>query len=378
MGTLDQAKIDQLRERAQREIDQGTLPSCQLALAIDGEIVLHEVYGDATLDTRYVVFSATKPVVASAAWILVQEGRLDVGNKVVDYIPEFATNGKDEVTVEQVMTFTSGFPHAPMGPPQWWTRQGRVERMAQWRLNWEPGTRYEYHATSAHWVLAEIVDRIIDGDYRDFIAERITGPLGIGDRLQVGVPKGPQQDNIATLHKVGTPADPEELQKALGISQLPITEVTDDNLMKHNHPDFRALGVPGGGGVSDATGLALFYQALLHNQAGIWKPDLLHDVTTNVRNTLTERLGNYPINYTLGLRKAGDDGYSHMRGFGRTVSPQAFGHNGAAGQLAWADPATGLSFVYLTNGIEANTLTQARRGVALGSIAAQTRESAQA
>jgi CubicO group peptidase (beta-lactamase class C family) len=168
------------------------------------------------------------------------------------------------------------------------------------------------------------------------------------------------------------------VRAVLGIDALPVTEVTDDALMGFNDAGVRAVGVPGGGGVSDATGLALFYQALLHNQAGVWKPDLLADVTTNVRNRLPERLGNYPINYTLGLRVAGDDGHAHMRGFGRTVSPRAFGHNGAAGQVAWADPATGLSFCYLTNGIEANTLTQGRRGVALSSIAAQTRESAQA
>ena len=133
-GTLDDGKIDQLRQRAQREIDNGTLPSCQLALAKDGEVILHETYGDATNDNRYVVFSATKPVVASAAWVLMQEGELDVTKPVVDYIPEFGTNGKEVVTVEQVMTMTCGFPNAPMGPPLWWTREGRVERFQQWRL----------------------------------------------------------------------------------------------------------------------------------------------------------------------------------------------------------------------------------------------------
>src|SRR5438874_9167975 len=103
MGTLVEDKVEQLRKRAQREIDEGVLPSCQFALALDGEVVAHESFGDAELDTRYVIFSATKPVVASAAWVMIQEGKLDVSKRVAEYIDEFATNGKDVVTVEQVM-----------------------------------------------------------------------------------------------------------------------------------------------------------------------------------------------------------------------------------------------------------------------------------
>src|SRR3954470_1720114 len=112
-GTVDQDKIEQLRKRAQREIDEGVLPSCQFALALGGEVIAHEAFGEASIDDRYVIFSATKPVVASAAWLLIQDGSLDVSKRVVDYIDEFATNGKDVITVEQVMLHTSGFPAAP-------------------------------------------------------------------------------------------------------------------------------------------------------------------------------------------------------------------------------------------------------------------------
>ena len=73
MGNLVEDKVEVLRKRAQREIDEGVLPSCQFALALNGELVAHESFGDAELDTRYVIFSATKPVVASAAWIMIQK-----------------------------------------------------------------------------------------------------------------------------------------------------------------------------------------------------------------------------------------------------------------------------------------------------------------
>jgi CubicO group peptidase (beta-lactamase class C family) len=364
------SKIEQLSTRARREIDEGLLPSCQIALALDGKVIHFETFGKATNDSRYVMFSSTKPVVASAVWLLIQSGDLDVSKKVADYIPEFGTHGKDVVTVEQVMLHTSGFPAAPLGPPAWSTREGRLARFAEWKLNFAPGTQFMYHATSAHWVLAELIDRLTGTDYRQFIAEQITGPLGLADRLQVGVPKD-QQGDIVDLVKRGEPATPDELERAIGIRELPVTEVTDDALIGFNDADTRALGVPGGGGVTDAASMALFYQGLLHNPAGIWKDEALLDFTGNVRNHLPDLMSGLPIERTLGLCTAGKDGKGALRGFGKTVSGRAFGHGGAAGQIAWADPESGLSFCYLTNGVDAHIIRQSRRGVALSSIAGE-------
>ena len=70
----------------------------------------------------------------------------------------------------------------------------------------------------------------------------------------------------------------------------------------------------------------------------------------------------------LGITIAGDADRV-FRGFGRTGSEQAFGHNGAGGQIAWADPATGISFAYCTSGFDRDIVRQGRRGVALSSLA---------
>ena len=368
MGTgTNQAKLDQLLTRAQREVDSGLLPSCQLAVAKDGEIIASEAFGNATTDTRYVMFSATKAIVASAFWQLLADGSLKTDQRVADVLPEFGTNGKDVITIEQVMLHTSGFPAAPLGHPAWADRDQRLAAFSKWRLNWEPGTRYEYHPTSAHWVLAELIYKVTGKDHRDFITERVTAPLGI-ERLQVGVPVEDQGD-IATLEVSGEPPTPDELEAAFGIRELPVNEVTDDALLSFNKPEVRAVGVPGGGGVTRATDLALFYQALLHNPAKLWPADLLADVTGNVRNRLPDPLFRVPANRSLGLILAGDDGYAANRGHGKTVSPGTFGHNGAGGQLAWADPETGISFCYLTNGLDDHMIREARRGVALSSLA---------
>ena len=362
---IDDDAVRKLIDRARREVDEGLLPSAQVALGFDGEIVAEECFGDADLDTRYCIFSATKPFVASTVWTLISDGVLDPAQPVVTWFPEFGANGKDAITLEQVMLHTSGFPQAPMGPPAWYDRDQRVQRIANWTLNWEPGSAYEYHPTSAHWVLGELIERVTGADYRDVVQDRVTGPAGL-PRI-VGIPKDEQTD-LADLVLVGEPATPDELEAAFGVRELPATEVTDEAVMRFNDPDVRELGVPGGGGFARARDLALFYQELLHNPHGIWQPELLADVTGVVRNRLPDPAG-VPANRALGVILAGDDGNSNIRGLGRTVSPGAFGHNGAGGQLAWADPVTGLSLGYVTNGYDRHEVRQPRRDTAIGSLA---------
>ena len=353
-------------DRCRREIEAGLLPSCQVAVGFEGEIVAQATIGDATDDTRYCIFSATKPFVASTVWQLISEGLVDLDTTAASYVPAFGENGKDEITVEQVMLHTSGFPHAPLGPPRWDTSASRLEAMAEWRLNWEPGTRYEYHPTSAHWVLGEIINAVTGSDYRDEVHRRVTEPLGLGRLLGLAPD---DQGGIAELMLVGERATPDELEATFGVRELPMTEVTNEVILRFNEPSVREVGVPGGGAFGTAADIALFYQGLLHNPGDLWDPEMLATGTGEVRNTLPDPMG-MPANRSIGLFLAGDDGLSNMRGLGRTVSPMAFGHNGAGGQLAWADPATGLSFGYTTNGYDEHEVRQPRRDTAISSLAA--------
>src|ERR1700712_4321915 len=103
---IDKVALDKLIARARREVDDGLLPSAQVALAYEGELVAFETFGDATDHTRYGVFSATQAFVAGAMWALIGDGLVDVAKRVIDYVPEFGTNGKDVITVEQVMLHT--------------------------------------------------------------------------------------------------------------------------------------------------------------------------------------------------------------------------------------------------------------------------------
>jgi CubicO group peptidase (beta-lactamase class C family) len=367
-GALDGAAVDALLARAKRDVDEGLLPSCQVALGLDGKVVLHEVFGDATVDTRYTIFSATKPFVASVVWQLLGDGLLDPETRIADVLPSFGTNGKDAITLDHVLLHTAGFPRAPLGPPRWDTHEGRAEAFAAWRLNWDVGTAFEYHATSAHWVLAEVIHAVTGLDHTDAVRTRVAEPLGLSG-FALGVTPG-ADEGIAEISLCGEPTDPDELEAVLGIREIDPGEVTDDALLGFNHPKARAVGVPGAGAVATAADVVTFYQALLDDQQGLWDPAVLHDVTTVVRNTFPDPMMGTPANRTRGLILAGDDGKSNLRGMGKTVSPGAFGHDGAMGQVAWADPATGLSFCYLTNGRDLDFLREHRRTTAVASRAA--------
>lgn len=358
------ARVDALLARCRREVDDGLLPSCQVALGLDGEIVAAAAFGDADDSTRYCLFSATKPLVAGVVWQLIAEGAVSVEAPVAEYVGEFGGD-KAAVTVGHVMLHTGGFPHAPLGPDRWATSAGRREAFARWRLDWPPGTRFEYHPTSAHWVLAEVIAAATGNDCRDEVERRVTAPLGLGRLLGLDADA---QAGIAELELVGEHATADELTAAFGVAELPETEVTDELILAFNEPAYRAVGVPGAGAYGTASDLAMLYQALLHNPDGLWDADVLADATSVVRNTLPDPLG-VPANRSLGLILAGDDGLSNMRGLGRTVSRHAFGHNGAGGQLAWADPATGLSLGYTTNGYDVHKVRQPRRDTAIGSLA---------
>ena len=108
---------------------------------------------------------------------------------------------------------------------------------------------------------------------------------------------------------------------------------------------------------------------MLANPGGLWDPDVLRLGTAEILCDLDEPLMGIPANRSLGLAIAGDDGHAALRGFGRTVSGAAFGHMGAGGQIAWVDPATGISFAYLTDGLDAFVPNQWKRLAALSNRA---------
>jgi CubicO group peptidase (beta-lactamase class C family) len=363
---------------------QEHLPGLRLrerAIARHGKIDAARAFGEAiqggvkkpvTNDTLYVAFSCAKGIMAAATWLLIQDAKLDLKLPVVKYVPEFGTNGKDAVTVEQLFLHTGGFPDAPYAQREWLDRAARLRRFQSWRLQIPAGGKYAYHATSAHWVMAEIVERLGGMDFRDFVRVRVAEPLGLPN-LRMGLAR-----ELGHLHAelcyVGEPMTAEDM-KALGINLTLPAEINDQTVLGFNKPEVLEAGCPGGGAVATAGALAMFYQALVNGGRApdgrqVWREDLLRDVLRIRTEGYLDPIFRIPPNRCLWLTIAGGDGKAGVRGFGKTNSPKAFGHNGVGGQVAWADPATGISFGYCTNGIDRNDYRHAKRTVAISSLAA--------
>ncbi len=376
---IDPERLEALFARAKRDVDDGTLPSAQVAIARHGKLAGMRTFGSAvqggaerpaTDATLYHIFSSTKAVVAAAVWLLFEAGQLRLDEKVADIIPEFGTNGKDAIDIETLMLHAGGFPLAPFAPEKWTDHAALLEAFSVWKLNWPVDSRYEYHATSMHWVLSEILLRRGGQPYKEFIRDRITGPMGL-DEFFVGCPLE-QQHRVADVVHITPPVEP---PGGWG-------EVTPEAIVNFNEPQARAAGVPGGGGVASAATMALFYQPLINGGATAGGRRIMKQETIEFATTVRARTHHIDqvlqlfdpslrvnTNRALAVVVAGGDGYAFMRGFGRTCSPRAFGHGGAGGQIAWGDPETGISVGYVTNGF-VDVVAQGRRITAIGSLAA--------
>ena len=139
-----------------------------------------------------------------------------------------------------------------------------------------------------------------------------------------------------------------------------------------NETDIRLSGVPGAGAVSTADDVVLLYQALLHDPKGLWAPEVLSDATSRVRFDHLDPWTGVPANRTLGVSVAGHDGKAVLRTFGSATGPRAFGASGLGGQVAWADPDSGLSFCFLTNGLDQDPVAAFKRSAAIATLAAKT------
>jgi CubicO group peptidase (beta-lactamase class C family) len=374
-------------DRAERDVKEGVLPACQVAIARNGKIAAMKTFGRAmqggaeravTNETVFVAMSATKAITSSALWLLIQERKISPVDKIVKYVPEYGTNGKESTTIEHLLIHTAGIPAAPGSFKDWGDRKRRLDRFAQWHAVNPPGEKFVYHIHANYWPIAEAIERITGKRLGVFVRERIAEPLGLPD-LRVGLPR-PLQHRMADVKWVGEPAKDEDYGK-LGVTppRANLESITEDAVLEMNDAELREMDFPAGGLMTTAGDIALFYQALLNDgkaQDGtrIWLSDMVREARRIRSGDLIDPARGITANRALGIVVAGGDGKANLRGFGRTNSADAFGHPGFGGQIGWADPATGISFGYLTNGYDRNDLREGRRSVAVSSLAGSSAE----
>ncbi len=297
-------------------------------------------------DTIVLVFSATKGVTAVCANLLVQRGLLDPEAAVATFWQEFGANGKEAITVGQVMSHQAGLPYVEgdftLDESLAWAPM--VDALAAQAPIWEPGTKHGYHMRTFGWLVGEIIRRV-DPKHRSvgtFWREEIADTLGID--FWIGLPET-LEPRVAQL--VPPKEDLREVLRPFG-DDLLLARVLSNPGGHFNYDSMwntrrlHAAELPSSNGIGNARGLARLYASCIGDLDG---HRTLASATV-ARATLERACGKDEVLMTescFGL------GFMLGRSFGAANPPDAFGHAGAGGSLAFADPDTGIAFAYVMN-----------------------------
>lgn len=307
-------------------------------------------------DNATVIFSCTKGVMAVCAYLLVQQGRLDLDLPIAHYWPEFAQAGKERITVRHAMAHRAGLAYLDTDLTlddvvAWDPVIHAIEGQAPHHA---PEDGHAYHAATIGWLLGEVIRRITGMSPGTYFRTALGEPLGLhtwiglpaGERIRVAWMEPPLPDDDSEFAKgFARLANEPHLVRAMSLGKA-FAFPSDNGQVTFNNPVIQAAEIPGAGGISSAAALARLYAACVTGVDG-------------GAALLT------PVSIADGLRvqSAGpqltgqpDDGARWGTGFQISspptqplLGPTSFGHTGAGGQLAFADAEHGASFAYLTN-----------------------------
>ena len=350
-----------LHARIQDDVDNGNVTAAQFAIARDGELLDFRSYGNADDSTRFILFSATKPLVAMALLPHFADGTLDLTTPVAHYVPEFGHHGKAEVTVLQLLTMQGGFPQAPIPPRSWGSSAARRAQFSEWSLEWPSGSRTEYHPSSAHWVIAELIEALTGRAYVNVVHERVIEPAGVPPLL------GTAAGTAYTVRSLGARPTDTELATTFGRADLiPYETISAEGLIALNDPRAQAAGIPGGGAIASAAHVAALYQQFVRTDHPTLPSAWLADAVGTIRNGSLSVNDKVPANRTIAGYVAGNDGF-HLHRF-MPAAPRAFGQHGAGGQVCWVDPDSGVSFCFLNDTLHQDPRVEFRRAAELNGL----------
>jgi uncharacterized protein YbbC (DUF1343 family)/CubicO group peptidase (beta-lactamase class C family) len=309
---------------------QGMTPGAVVVVGHEGKVVYRKAFGSRsldpviepmTVDTIFDVASLTKVMATTSSVMrLVQLGQIKLNDPVAKYIPEFAQDGKEEVTIRQLLTHYSGL-RADLDPKPEWTGQEDGFRLANAeKLASPPGSTFLYSDIN-FIVLGELVQRVSRLSLNMYAESFVFGPLGMTTTRFL-----PPQSWFLRIA-------PTEKDSRSGVM---LRGVVHD-------PTARMMGgVAGHAGVfSTADDTARFAQALLNGGAPVWSRVIVEKMTTPQQ----------PPNLTIirGLGWDIDSPFSSNRG--ELLPVGSFGHTGFTGTSLWIDPTTDTYIVLLTNAV---------------------------
>ena len=310
-------------------------------------------------DTLVLVYSTSKGLAAMTLALAHSRGWLDYDERVATYWPEFGQAGKEDVTVRQLLGHEAGLPLVDerLDATVLQDFDRLAAAVAKQRPVWKPGARHGYHGVSLGWYEGELVRRV-DPEGRTlgrFFADEIAAPLGL--EVYFGAPAGFPRERLARIERVPAwKAIPHtrDLPRPMALSMLNPRSLTfrafaNPRLRRPadlDRSEYREVEFPAGGAIGSARDIARAYAAFVAEQ-----PELGLE-----QHTLDE-LTRYPAPPSEGWRDqvlkvdtAFSLGFARPHGpFRFGSSDRAFGHPGAGGSFAFADPDRGVSFAYVMN-----------------------------
>lgn len=307
-------------------------------------------------DTAAVTFSCSKGVVALCAYLLVQEGLLDLDAPIARTWPEFAANGKGSITVRDALSHRAGLP-APaedLNLDQVLAWEPVIRTLERQAPMFQPSDGHSYHAMTYGWLVGEVIRRVSGRTPGAFFRDAVGDRLGL--RTWIGIPESARP----TVAWMEPPLPDEDSDEARLVADLVARDPTltrgatmggaygfpeQDGTVSFNDPRIQAAEIPGANGISTARSLARMYAACVTSVGGI---RLMTD--ESMADAVRLQAAGPPLS---GLP---DDGARWGTGFQLASPPTqpmlgaaSFGHAGAGGQLAFADAEHRIGFAYLSN-----------------------------
>jgi CubicO group peptidase (beta-lactamase class C family) len=304
------------------------------------------------------VWSATKGIGSACVLHALQQQKIELNRTVAEFWPEFGQADKDKITLEQLLSHRAGLCALDQSVDA--LDYGGVIRALEGQAPlWPPGTGHGYHARTFGFLLDELMRRITGKTLSEYWQENFAQPLELD--FWIGLPEE-QNSRVATIYaaKSGKPPEPAEFYRDLvtpgTLARKTFTSPYGLNVIsKMNDPQIRAQPIVSFGGIGSASALAKFYSMLANG--GELDGQSFFSQETIARMTMTlsdgvDRVFQIPTAFSAGFMK--DSREVARRMFG--PSAISFGHPGAGGAQAFADPENKIAFAYVMNQMEQSVL----------------------
>ncbi len=359
---LEPEAVARIWEAALDLYRSGVHPGLQLCVRREGRVVLDRAIGHArgngpsdpedapktpmTPDTPACIFSASKAVTAMVVHMLDERHLLHSGDRVAEYIPEYAQNGKEGTTIAHVLAHRAGvasMPKETLDLDRLGDREFILRAICEAKPSIRPGRILAYHAVSGGYILGEIVRRVTGKSVRDVLAEQILDPLSFRWGSYGVAPE--DTGEVALNYVTGPPLLPPLSTLVTRVLGVPLQEVVDLS----NDARFLTAVIPSANVITSAAELCRFFEIF---RAGGELDGVRVMEPRTIRRALTEQSHLeldfsliFPTRFSYGLMLGAD----WISLYGRDTD-LAFGHLGLINIMGWADPARALSAGLITTG----------------------------